>query len=262
MFASTYIKQHQSASIRINFSQFQSRHIYPYQLLSIHKYQPTSTFINLCQFISTCINFHQLAINLHQKFNSSKQHRSVSIRINFPQSTSTYINFHQAVSIHITLHQTISTCIEPNQLSSSRINPYQPESNDINLHRTTSTSINLHQPISTHISSYSQGKILPWNQKSNRTTLKYFTKIWGLMWFQCFFKIQILEMIQKYLFEGIRGGSSKKKDHNICYQKGFLLSKFSWSANCWRNPGLGRMGRDWRIVWRASAEDMPFFIMR
>ena len=46
------------------------------------------------------------------------------------------------------------------------------------------------------------------------------------------------------------------------YQKGFLLSKFSWSANCWRNPGFGLIGLDCRIVCRASADDMPFFIMR
>ena len=46
------------------------------------------------------------------------------------------------------------------------------------------------------------------------------------------------------------------------YQKGFLLSKFSWSASCWRNPGLGRIGLDCRIVCKASAEDMPCFIMR
>ena len=46
------------------------------------------------------------------------------------------------------------------------------------------------------------------------------------------------------------------------YQINFLLSKFSWSASCWRKPGFGRMGRDCRIVSNASCEDMPFFIMR
>ena len=50
--------------------------------------------------------------------------------------------------------------------------------------------------------------------------------------------------------------------HHIQLQTSFFDSRFSWSANCCKNPGLGRIGLDCRMVSSASADDIPLRIIK